>query len=178
MLLQTTLYLACLSAYGQADSHSAAMLKMVPYWSGHPLATSIDLPLKTVRQSTYEKRVTCMATVLGHPTKTPNDLREAPVRRGQRQQGGFLCICEGQRLPRWSADYDACIDCGTTQRPHRPCARCGRSVVPKCSGLKSTANVLCARVSLMGAKCAERTACVGKSPSTLSITIMDELIKG
>jgi hypothetical protein len=46
--------------------------------------------------------------------------------RGKRQQGAFLVSEGGQRVSRWSAHYDACIDCGTTERPHRASGRCKR----------------------------------------------------
>jgi len=64
----------------------------------------------------------------GHPTKTPSDLREAPVRRGERRQGAFAVSGDSQRQSslRWAIRHDACVDCGTTQRPHRAGGRCKR----------------------------------------------------
>jgi hypothetical protein len=44
--------------------------------------------------------------------------------RGKRQQGAFVVSEDGQRHLRWAAEQDACIDCGTMERPHR--GRCKR----------------------------------------------------
>jgi hypothetical protein len=62
----------------------------------------------------------------GHQTKTPRILREAPVRRGKRRQGAFFMDADGNTTARWAANHNACIDCGTTERPHRAGGRCKR----------------------------------------------------
>jgi transposase len=62
----------------------------------------------------------------GHPTKTPTDLRKAPVRRGTRQQRGFIVSNDENHPARWGPKSDACIDCGTAERPRRAHGRCKR----------------------------------------------------
>jgi hypothetical protein len=47
------------------------------------------------------------------------DVVQSPIVRGKRKQGRAELIG-------WARAYDACIDCGTTERPHRARGRCKR----------------------------------------------------
>jgi hypothetical protein len=63
----------------------------------------------------------------GRQTKTHKQIRKAPIRRGKRREGAFVVGDESEPVvSRWSFDYDACIDCGATDRPHRANGRCKR----------------------------------------------------
>jgi hypothetical protein len=62
----------------------------------------------------------------GHQTKTPNELRKASMQRGKRRQGAFVVFSDENRRAQWGPQSDACIDCGTTERPHRAHGRCKR----------------------------------------------------
>ena len=53
------------------------------------------------------------------PGATTTEIMHSPITRGQRRSGR---LAPG----RWAGDYDACIDCGTSERPHRAHGRCKR----------------------------------------------------
>ena len=89
------------------------------HWTAVPAPGGQAAPINTVRERNVKH-------TLGAPNEDPIRLRKAPLLRSKRQHGAFLVSEDGQRIRRWAAEHDACIDCGTAEQPHRAHGRCTR----------------------------------------------------
>ncbi len=97
-----------------------------PASESHPRKACGTLGLNSIADRGERMTALCNVPPWGHPTKTSTDLRKAPMRRGQRRHGAVVVSREENHFTRWAFKWDACIDCGTTERPHRAHGRCKR----------------------------------------------------
>jgi len=89
---------------------------------GLSMATSL-LPYRQLRSicqgGIMRRAVKRVRGTESHSKLATPGIVQSPIARGQRKSGQT-------RPVRWARAYDACIDCGTMERPHRAHGRCKR----------------------------------------------------